>query len=185
MKSLPAPSRRSAPVRRSLVAAAALLGLALAGCANADPDVVAYVGDDEISQTRLDRAVAGLSSTLEAGQTVSQEAVVNALIQGELAEQIAADKGIAITDGDRERVLQGTNLAGLLTVPDAREVAYDVADQAIVSEQVGSEPYLAELARREVVLNPRFGVLDPQQKIIVTDESGSLSIPATPAPATP
>jgi hypothetical protein len=111
--------------------------------------------------------------------------VVNALIQGSLAEQIAADQGIAITDADRERVLQGTALAPLVAVPDAKQVAYDVADQAIVSEKVGAEPYLAEVARREVTLNPRFGVLDPKQKIIVTDQSGSLSVPATPAPTAP
>lgn len=181
----PAPPRRPALLRRSLVAATALLGFALTSCANAEPGVVAYVGDAEISQSQLDRAVTALSSTLQPGQTVSSEAVVNALIQGALAEQIAADQGIAVTDGDRERVLQGSALAPLVAVPDAKPVAYDVADQAIVSEKVGAEAYLAEVERREVTLNPRFGVLDPKQKIILTDQSGSLSVPAAPAPATP
>jgi hypothetical protein len=180
-----APPRRPALLRRSLVAGATLLALAVTGCANAEPGVVAYVGDDEITQTELDRSVTALSSTLQDGQTVSSEAVVNALIQGSLAEQIAADQGIAITDADRERVLQGTALAPLVDVPDAKQLAYDVADGAIVAEKVGAEPYLAEVERREVTLNPRFGVLDPVQKVIVTDQSGSLSVPAAPAPETP
>ena len=184
MKSLPAP-RPSSALRRSVVAATVLLGLALAGCGSSAPGVVAYVGKDQISQSEVDRAVAGLSSTLEEGQTVSNEAVVNAMIQGALADQIAADRGIAVTDADREKVLTGTNLAGLVTVPDAKAVAYDVADSAIVSEKVGSEAYLAEIEKRKVVLNPRFGVLDPKQKTIVTDQSGSLSLPAAPAAATP
>jgi hypothetical protein len=34
-----------------------------------------------------------------------------------------------------------------------------------------------------VTLNPRYGVLDPEQKIVVTGRSGSLSEPAAPAPA--
>jgi hypothetical protein len=160
-----------------------LLGLALAGCAEASPGVVAYVGDDTISQTSLDRAVSGLSSTLEEGQTVSSEAVVNAMIQGELSEQIAADQKIAITDADRDAVLAGSELAPLVAVTDAKPVVYDVADQQIVAQKIGAEAYLAEVQRRSVKLNPRYGVLDPAQKIIVTGQSGSLSRPA--AGATP
>jgi hypothetical protein len=172
MKSLPVPRSR-----RMVVAATALLGLALAGCAQASPGVVAYVGDDAISQTTLDTAVAGLSSTLQEGQTVSAEAVVNAMIQGKLSEQIAAEQQIAITDADRDSVLKGSNLEGLVAVPEAKEVAYDVADQQIVSQKIGAEAYLKEIGRRSVKLNPRYGVLDPAQKTIVSGQSGSLSQP--------
>jgi hypothetical protein len=161
------------------VAATALLGLALAGCAHASPGVVAYVGDDAITQSAVDAAVAGVSSTLQQGQTVSAEAVVNAMIQGKLAEQIAAEKQIAITDAERDAALQGSNLEGLVAVPGAREVVYDLADQRIVSQKIGGEDaYLKEIQRRSVTLNPRYGVLDPAQKTIVTGQSGSLSKPA-------
>ena len=91
MTSLPLPRPR-----RVVAAAAVLLGLALAGCADASPGVVAYVGDDRITEGQLDAAVAGLSSALEEGQTVSSEAVVNALIQGQLAEQIASEQQIPL-----------------------------------------------------------------------------------------
>jgi hypothetical protein len=160
------------------VAATALLGLALAGCSHASPGVVAYVGDDAITQSAVDAAVAGVSSTLQQGQTVSAEAVVNAMIQGKLAEQIAAEKQIAITDAERDAALQGSNLEGLVAVPAAREVVYDLADQRIVSQKIGGDAYLKEIQRRSVTLNPRFGVLDPAQKTIVTGQSGSLSKPA-------
>jgi hypothetical protein len=159
-------------------AATALLGLALAGCSHASPGVVAYVGDDAITQSAVDAAVAGVSSTLQQGQTVSAEAVVNAMIQGKLAEQIAAEKQIAITDAERDAALQGSNLEGLVAVPAAREVVYDLADQRIVSQKIGGDAYLKEIQRRSVTLNPRFGVLDPAQKTIVTGQSGSLSKPA-------
>ena len=173
MKSLPVPR-----TRRVAVAAVALLGLALAGCGNASPAVVAYVGDEAISQSSVESAVAGVSSTLEQGQTVSSEAVVNAMIHGALSEQIAARENIAITDADRDAVLQASELAPLVAIPAAKPVAYDVADQQIVAQQVGPEAYLEQVQQLPVKLNPRYGVLDPGQKLIVTGQSGSLSQPA-------
>jgi hypothetical protein len=178
MKSLPVPR-----TRRAAVAAVAVLGLALAGCGKASPAVVAYVGDETISQSALDSAVAGLSSTLQEGQTVSSEAVVNAMIHGAISQQIAARENITITDADRDAVLQDSDLAPLVAVPAAKQVAYDVADQTIVAQKVGPDAYLAKVQQLPVKLNPRYGVLDPAQKLIVTGQSGSLSQPA--AGATP
>lgn len=173
-------------LRRAAVAAAALLSLTAAACGRSDPGVVAYVGSDEIDQTQVDQAVKGLNSVVEAGQSVQVEAVVNALIQGQLSEQIAADRKIELTDAERVKALQGSNLEALVNVPDAQPVVYDVADQAIVSGRLGPEAYLAAVKERTVTLNPRYGVLDPNQKTIVTDQSGSLSVPApADAAATP
>ena len=187
MTSAPAPLRSRSRRRRPLVAATVLLGLALTGCGQSQPGVVAYVGDARISESDVDSAVTGLTSALQPGQTVARDAVVNALVQGVLAEQIAADRGITVTDADREKVLKGTNLESLVSLPAVKPIAYDVADSAIVSQKVGSEAYLAELAKRRVTLNPRYGVLDPKLKTVVTDQSGSLSVPApgASAPATP
>jgi len=161
-----------------VAAAAVLLGLALAGCADASPGVVAYVGDDRITQSQLDAAVTGISSALEEGQTVSSEAVVNAMIQGQLAQQIAAEQQIPLTDAARDAVLEGSSLEPLAGVEGAKPVVYDVADSQLVAQKLGAEAYLAEIQRRPVKLNPRYGVLDPAQKTIVTGQSGSLSQPA-------
>jgi hypothetical protein len=52
-----------------------------------------------------------------------------------------------------------------------------------VSEKLGSEAYIAALAKQQVILNPRFGVLDPNQKTIITDKSASLTEPlSSPTP---
>ena len=167
-----------------LVAAAAVL--ALAGCANAEPSVVAYVGNDRITQTQFDRAVSGVTSTLQQGQQVSRDAVVNALIHGVLAEQIAADKKVQVTDSQRDEFLQTTELSVLLGNADAREVAYDIADQQLVANKVGPEAYVAAVRERSVTLNPRFGVLDPAQKLITSvEQTGSLSKPAPLATPNP
>jgi hypothetical protein len=170
--------------RTSLTAAVVLVST-LAGCSRAEPGVVAYVGDTRITQRQLDDAVAGVSSTLEAGQEVSREAVINVMIQGAMAERIAADNKIVITDSQRNTVIRSSNLAALLDVPRALPVAYDVADQQLVGQKLGSQAYLAAIAKQSVKLNPRFGVLDPSQKTIVVDQSGSLAKPGTPTPTPP
>ena len=157
----------------------ALLALA-SGCANAEPNVVAYVGPTKISQDELDDAVAGVTSTLQEGQQVSKEAVVNVLIHGVMADQIAAANNITVTDAERDAVLKGSELAGLLAVPAAKPIAYDIADSQIVPSKVGAEAYLKAIGEQTVTLNPRYGVLDPAQKLIVTDQSGSLAKPVAP-----
>jgi len=154
-----------------------LLTLLVAGCAKQDPSVVAYVGNAEITQQQVDDAVEGVSSILQEGQSVSRPAIVNAMIHGLIAEHVAAANKITITDGDRDVLIKNSDLAGLLNVPKGRPIAYDVADQQIVSNQLGSEAYLAAIAQQPVTLNPRFGVLDPNQKTIIADRSASLAKP--------
>jgi hypothetical protein len=167
--------------RRAGYAGVALLMLTAVGCANAEPDVAAYVGDDRITQRQVDEAVDAISTTLGPGERVSTQAVVNAMIQGAMAEQIAARQGIALTDRERVEVLKNSNLAPLLEVPAARPVIDDIADQQIVVQKLGQQ-YLAEIAKIDVTLNPRFGVLDPNQKTIIADQSSSLAAPADAAP---
>jgi hypothetical protein len=174
-----------APQRRLRLAAASLAFLAIgttAGCANASPSVAAYVDGTPITSAQLDAAVAGVGKTVEQGQQVSAQAVLNALVHGVIADQIAAKNGIVVTDAERGAALQGSNLEPLLPIPAAAEVAYDVADQQIVAQKIGAQPYLDQVAQQKVTLNPRYGVLDEKQKLIVGDESGSLAEPASPSP---
>ena len=175
----------AAPTRRLRLVSAALAVVALgvtAGCANASPSVAAYVDGTAITSTQLDAAVAGVGQTIEQGQQVSPQAVLDALIHGVIADQIAARNNVTVTDAERNAALQGSNLEPLLPIPAAKEVAYDVADQQIVAQKVGSQPYLDQVAAQQVTVNPRYGVLDEKQKLIVTDESGSLARPASPSP---
>ncbi len=176
----------AAPKRRLRLAATTVVLLAVgatAGCGNASPSVAAYVDGTSITSAQLDDAVAGVGQTVEQGQQVSSQAVLDALIHGVIADRIAAANNITVTDGERDAALKGSNLEPLLPIPAAKEVAYDVADQQIVAQKVGSQPYLDQVARQQVTVNPRYGVLDENQKLIVTDQSGSLARPASPSPS--
>lgn len=165
-----------------LAAASALAAVALLASAcgmSGSPSTVAYVGDSLVTQGQLDSAMAGVQETLEDGQQVSASAVVNVMIHGALADQIAVANDVTITDAERDAVIQGSNLAALLDVPDAKPIAYDLADQQLVANAVGAEAYLQAVQGIDVELNPRFGVLDPTQKTIVDGQSSSLSLPAS------
>jgi hypothetical protein len=167
--------------QRAGLAGIVLLVLGITGCAQAEPGVAAYVGDDRITQRQVDDAVDAISTTLQEGQAVSTQAVLNAMIHGAMSEQIAERQGIAITDSDRVEVLKNSNLAPLLEVSAARPILDDVADQQIVVQNLG-ERYFAEISTINVTLNPRFGVLDPNQKTIITGQSSSLAEPAAASP---
>lgn len=177
--------RSTVPRRARVAATAALLvglGSLTAGCGSANPAVAAYVDGTKITDTELDAAVKGVSQTVQEGQTVSPQAVLDAMVHGVIAENIAAKNGITVTDADRDAALKGSNLEPLLPIPAAKEVAYDIADQEIVAQKVGSEPYLQQLQQQKVTVNPRYGVLDEQQKLINTEQSGALAKPASPSP---
>ena len=109
------------------------------------------------------------------------------MIHGALAEQIAADSGTSRSPTPSvTRSCRTSDLAVLLDNPDAQRVAYDVADQQLVSEKVGAEAYVAAVREQPVTLNPRFGVLDPAQKLITSvEQTGSLSRPAPLATPNP
>jgi hypothetical protein len=167
--------------RRAGFAGLVLLVLVVSGCASAEPGVAAYVGGDRITQQQVDDAVDAVSPILQEGQTVSTQAIVNAMIHGAMSAQIAESQGIAITDRDRVEVLKNSDLAPLLEVPAARPVLDDIADQQIVVQNLGQR-YLTEITTINVTLNPRFGVLDPNQKTIITGQSSSLAEPASTTP---
>jgi len=172
---------RSRGSSRALVSAGlAAVALVASGCGmSGSPSTVAYVGDSRVTQGQLDSALAGVQQTLQTGQQVSPSAVVNVMIHGALADEIAKTNDVTITDTERDAVIKGSNLAALLDVPDAKPIAYDLADQQLVAEAVGADAYLKAVQGIDVELNPRFGVLDPTQKTVVDGESSSLSLPAS------
>lgn len=158
---------------------AAIVVLLASGCAvEGAPSTVAYVGDERITQTQLDAAVASVQAALGTEEEVSPLAVVNVKIQGAAANQIAAQREISVTDAQRDALLADTNLKPLLADPVSRQVAYDIATPQIVANTVGTEAYLRDLQATEVTLNPRYGVLDPATKTIIDGQSASLSLPA-------
>lgn len=173
----------STTLRRARIGAAALAVTALVtitGCAEGSPGVVAYVGDNEISNRQLTEAVDGVGQALGEGQQIQRGAVVDALVRGEVAAQIAEQEKITITDADRSKLFSSEQGGDELLANEAsKAVAYDLADESIVVEKLGVEKYLGALKAADVKLNPRFGVWNPdavaQGASAVENKSASLS----------
>lgn len=173
----------SSTLRRARIGAAALAMTALVtitGCAEGSPGVVAYVGDTEISTSQLNDAVDGVAEAVGEGQQIQRGAVVDALVRGEVATQVAEDENITITDADRSKLFSGEQGGNELLANDAsKTVAYDLADEQIVAQKLGVEKYLGALKEAQVKLNPRYGVWNPdapaQGQSAVENKSASLS----------
>lgn len=170
-------------VRKSVRVAGAGLALvmaaATAGCSGNNPSDAAIVGGTSISQSEVDDNVAGLAEAFELDASrINARNVVGAMITGVQAEQIAAENDITITNAQRDQSLVTDETgAQLLRVPDAKELAYDLADAQIVAQQIGAEKFTERAQQIEVKLNPRYGNFEQGQ---MTGETGSLSDPIAP-----
>lgn len=152
---------------RMIAAAGVLSGaVALGGCAQTG-SVVASVGGTTITRNQFTTTLSGAK---EVSQLTSDQ-VLSAMIQGAVADQVARQRGISISDADRDKQLN----PDVLRVADAQQLAYDLADIQIVVGRIGQAAFTKELRSADVKLNPRFGTWDPQQSLAVVPGVGSLS----------
>lgn len=163
-------------VRTAVVAAAA--ALALTGCTH-NPSVAATVDGVAISERAVQQATDALVAAFDADPSDARDFAVNRTIHGQLAERIAADNGITITEADRVEVLnQQPQLAALAQQPHGKALADDWIDITVVAGSLGTEKLLSEVAKHPVTVNPRYGAWDPTTAS--TGGSGSLSVKAEP-----
>lgn len=166
-------------VRVACVGLAVAMAGMLSGCAGNNPSDAAIVGGTAISQEAVDRNVQGLAEAFELDASrINARNVVGAMITGLQAEQIAARNNITITNAERDASLATDETgAQLLAVPDAKQLAYDLADAQLVAQQLGPEAFTDQAKEIKVNLNPRYGNFKDGQ---MTGDSGSLSDPVDP-----
>lgn len=149
-----------------VLSGAAVLG----GCAQ-NGDTVASVDGTRITRSQLDTSMSGARQMSQPGQQPSSDQVLTIMIRGQIADRIAQQRGIPLSDAERAKQLN----PAVLQVPDARELAYDLADTQIVVNAVGQNAFKKALAAADVSVNPRFGSWDPRQTFGVQGDTGSLS----------
>jgi hypothetical protein len=167
---------RAVQGRRSRWAAAAVAvvaAMSVAGCSQNSPTVAAYVGSETITNDEIESAVQGINEAIGEQGPVPRQEVVTAMVLGEVSAQIAERRDLEITDAERTAK---TN-PQLLAFPEAKAVAFDLADSVIVQEELGPEEYLAEIKATEVTVNPRYGVWNPdaRDRPLLDPQAGSLS----------
>jgi len=186
------------------VFAAAAMTLVLAGCGSIHPGAAAVVGDTTISMERADdvAVVYCRLTVLSAGEgtpvnnaDVRRQAVTD-LVAGIVARELAEEAGITvnpssyeITPAQRKEIAQsipGTDLDRVVAaINDSNRTfaiaerlgAREVDDPDAEAEQLrdqGVQLIQAEMARRDIRFDPRFGIrADGTQKAA----TGSLSVP--------
>jgi hypothetical protein len=165
---------------RLMVAALATAGLmALAGCGG-NPQVAAYVGDVQVSQTKVETVSRVLAETSsDAYDTVGSfnRTVVQIMIQGTLAAKVGAAKNIQVTEAQRQALYAQNELfTVLLKNPATTEFMTTYANTAtILGDEAAKTAYAELLATTPIRVNPRFGTWDPAVGGLADGSSGSLS----------
>lgn len=164
-----------------LVAALAAV-VATAGCAGAAPDVAAYVGPSTISDSRLQEVTVAADAIFSTqGARANKSGLLSQLVVGEITDQLAEQRGIRISEGERNALLSNSPLASLVGDDRASELANAWADSELVRMRVGDQVFVQSLLAAEVRLNPRYGTWQPdaylQNKSSVGAGSESLSVP--------
>ncbi|QDP97944.1 hypothetical protein FOE78_20380 [Microlunatus elymi] len=160
---------KALPTRRrigALIGAAVSGAVLLGGCAQSPADV-AVVDGTSITRDQLNTAEAGAQQVSD----LSRDQVLSVLIQGQVALDTAAKRGITITDADRDAQLN----PAVLQIADAHELAYDLADVQLITKKIGEDEFKKELEQADVTVNPRYGSWDPKQSLTVIPGTGSLS----------
>lgn len=149
--------------------------LLLTGCTSGNPDLAATVKGVDIRETTLDKVSASVATLLQADPRQYRVLILEALIQGQVAQQVATQAGVEITDADLQGVFgTSSELSSFYADPDAREVAVAVAQRELVASKLGSAEFTALAQQVPVVLNPRYGTWSATTNSMLGN-TGSLS----------
>lgn len=147
-------------------------GLLLAGCAG-QPGTAATVDGRQISQAQLEQTVADLAPILG---DIAPSSVLQALIQAPVAIEAASEHGVGVSDDDGRALLatvaENAGVAAPATWSDgALQIARSDLSLEALSELPNADDVTAELnatvAGQDIVLNPRYGQVDPATGTVV------------------
>ncbi|GAA4202838.1 SurA N-terminal domain-containing protein [Streptosporangium oxazolinicum] len=204
---------KSTRVRVILAVAAA--GVALTACSPNQAGAAAVVGGERISSAELDRNVREYEAALaKANVSASQlqfkdsvpQLVLFQLANAKQHAQVAASKGITVTEGEVDQVIAGQGgqekfeqqmLQQAVAPSHAREF---MKSQVMISKliakygggtdeaaiQRGQEQAIKDLQAMPITWNPRYGTLNQQrseQQPSVFVDAGRFGAPAAPGPA--
>jgi len=160
------------------------LGLSfLAGCEYARIQMAYSIGDDEVSieevVTLTNACLAVSDGSLD---DVPEPSWINDMIHAELARRVAASHSGILTDEELRRPIDegefGPLLQAMAVDQTCAEVIIGLTLMSVLIQEIGEERFIAEANQHEVLLNPRFGVWDPET--LTLSGSGSMSKAGSP-----
>lgn len=165
----------SRTLTRGAAAAAALLGLTLAGC-GANPGAAAVVNGQRITENELAAASADFAAVT--GEPVEPAQMLGTLVVVPLILDVAQGLGVAATDDEAADLLDQQAEAVGVTPPEEpySEGVLDIARLAIVNQTLAASPAGMEaqaeigaaIAEADVEVSPRYGEYDPSGAVVPT-----------------
>lgn len=170
---------------RLVAALAAAAMLLVGGCAANNPRVAATVGSVTIMESQVDGVAAVLADSTDGQRTAGslRAGVLTVMIQSVLVLKAAAEKGVVVTQAERDAMFASEpSMAVLRENPVTAQFITDFVDSSLASSRLGQEAFAAIALAVPVTVNPRYGSWN-QNLAQLTGESGSLSqlVPTTAA----
>ena len=146
-------------LRAAVSVLALVVTILLGGCSQATPNTTAVVDGVVIHESTVDEMTTGL---LDASPKLTlagtRSTVVRALIYGEMASQIAASKGIKLTDPDIPTLSGGDpETQAVLMTTEGYHYASLASHWQQVTTTLGSDEVGNTIRTLDVTLNPRYG----------------------------
>jgi len=164
--------KRKARVFAGLLAVASML--ALTGCSVRAQ--TAFTVDGEVTTVaQVKDMVDGCAAAVPPAMSASDMA--DNMIVAQVSRAMARDQDVQTSDADLTAMIQNGMINGLppavLNDPTCAGLGVDLALQALLVFQMGGPAYLAAVQDHSIVVNPRFGTLNPDD--LTLTGSGSLS----------
>jgi hypothetical protein len=168
---------------RRILAAAAVVALALTGCAHSASDA-AVVDGVVLPDSEIQAASAAAAPIAQQSAAALAASVVQAEVQGLIAQKIAAKHNVPLTDATRADVVSTSDtLKALLATTGGKTLGIRIADMSVVAAKVDTDVFTQECSAVAVTLNPRYGTW-AKELCGLESGIGSLSKPAPTAAAT-
>ena len=165
---------------RLVAALAAVAMLLVGGCAGNNPRLAATVGTVNLLETDVDAVAKAVSEAAE-GQTsagAQRSTVLAVMIHNVMLAQAARDKGITVSDVERDAQFAAQPFyAALRANPASTKFINEYIDSMIVLNIIGEDAFHTIAQGIPVTVNPRYGTWN-QTLSTLNGDSGSLSKPA-------
>ncbi|HBX80128.1 MAG: hypothetical protein WAV45_10985 [Propionibacteriaceae bacterium] len=169
------------------LAAAAGVVVLLAGCASGNPNDVAVVNGQSITQAQIDAVTPAVVAILPptSARTASLS-ITNAWLQAKVAKVVADANGVTVSDIQRQQVIASSQtLAKIAEDPAAKDFVNALADQSVIAAQMSSEAFIDGVQDVSVTVNPRFGTWSgPDYALMPNGGALSKLAPATATAST-
>ena len=147
---------------------------ALAGCAVPSGGTAFDVNGARVSTREVDRAATDCAKLVGSTPEKIRTQVATMYLQGLIAQKVAANNDVTVTDSEKAAVAKSQNLAPLMDGSACQSAVDTWLNIAVVQQKMGAQKLVSEANKLTVKVNPIYGPYKPSN-LSLPGGSGSLS----------